>query len=79
MAKRLKRRRQTIHPIADPYCHLAADIIIEAVMLVIGQAAGNDYDRARALLFLQSEKCRRWAGVVGVNWEAAMKELERQL
>lgn len=62
---RYTKRDSTI----DPYANLVSDVIIDAIQIVLGQSAASDKRQSEAILFLQSAKCARWAGMLGLNWE----------
>lgn len=63
---RYTKRTQAI----DPYLNLTADIIIDAILIATGQK--NGISQTEAARWLRSEQCQRWAGVIGVNIEAAL-------
>jgi hypothetical protein len=57
----------------DPYGNLAADIIIDAILIASGQSPASERVRNEEKLWLQSEQCRRWALVIGVDIETALR------
>ena len=71
-----KRVRRGHGAVADPYLHLVADIIVDAIKIAAGKGAVADkWERVEAIRFLRSEKCHRWAGVIGPDWEVLLKHL----
>lgn len=52
----------------DPYKNLVSDIIADAVLIVSSQIASSETDYVEAMCFLHSEKCERWAGMLGIDW-----------
>jgi hypothetical protein len=57
----------------NPYANLAADIIIDALLIASGQGAGSDKERAEALSWIRGEQCYRWAGTIGIDLDVALK------
>jgi hypothetical protein len=56
----------------DPYGNLAADIIIDAILIAYGKSPASRKSRNEARQWLGSEQCQRWAGVIGVDIETAL-------
>ncbi len=69
-----KRSRQTTQKSANlyPYSNLAADIIIDAIQIVNDDTSSNCQEKRQALEFLKSKKCQRWAGTIGVDFQACI-------
>jgi len=71
------RRPRTQSSAINPYQNLVADVIISAYMIVTNQTAANEQERQEALEFIHSEKCHRWAGVLGIDWGVVLRKSER--
>lgn len=69
MAKRKNSRYTKRDGTIDPYKNLVSDVIIDAIQIALEQSAASDKRQAEAILFLQSAKCARWAGLLGLNWD----------
>lgn len=68
MTKRKNSRYIKRDSAIDPYKNLVADIIKDAVLIAPGEVDANEKVYAEAIHFLRSEKCKRWAGALGINW-----------
>ncbi len=68
MTKRKNSRYTKRDGAIDPYKNLVSDIIADAVLIVSSQIASSEKDYAEAIYFLHSEKCERWAGALGIDW-----------
>ncbi len=69
MAKKRLNSRHTTSAIHDSgHINLVTDIIISAILVVSGRCAvDSEKEVLEARVFLQSEKCQRWAMFVGVD------------
>lgn len=79
MAKRKNSRYTKRDGAIDPYKNLVSDIIADAIHDALGQVAISDKKRAEAILFLQSEKCARWSGALGINWQETINHSDSLL
>lgn len=70
MTKRRNGRYTKRGQAIDPYVNLAADIIIDAILISTGKKNGTS--QTEAARWLRSEQCQRWAGVIGVDIKAAL-------
>lgn len=63
--------------LSDPYRHLIACVIIDAIKMVDGRNCATDKDRCEAANFLQGSKCRRWCQdyLGGVDYSLMVKEV----
>lgn len=70
MTKRRNGRYTKRGQAVDPYINLAANIIIDTILIATGKK--NGISQTEAACWLRSEQCQRWAGVIGVDIRATL-------
>jgi hypothetical protein len=76
---RRNNRRTNQTQTVDPYKNLVSDIIIDALLIISGQAVADDKKRREALDFIHSEKCKRWSEVLGINLMANLNHKDSKI
>jgi hypothetical protein len=71
--KRRNNRYTRAAKAMNPYANLAADIIIDALLIASGQGDGSAEERAEASSWIRGEQCYRWAGVIGIDLDVALR------